>query len=115
MTLIERIEGAEGPSRELDAEIARSLGRPWDYAADWGPRGRDKPVAYAYTGSLDAAMSLVPEGMRWCVDTCNGNPRSFVEPRHPYEGQPFWGNAATPALALCAAALRAIGDTHDDA
>lgn len=122
--LIERIEGAEEGSRELDAEIARSLGRPWDYAADWGPRGRDKPVAYAYTGSLDAAMSLVPEdndhtAVFWQIgnDGAGGNPADYlcrVLVCSHVASKEYRSTAATPALALCAAALRAIGDTHDD-
>jgi len=153
MTLPDRIE-AEGPSRELDAEIAFDLfAKPVGQKGDGGPSGylwpednpswsfglrfpgRDRDWFFRdrkpdddeclliwrddawvkmnalrvphFTASLDAALSLVPEGMRWCVDTCDGRPRCFVEPPHPYPGQPWWGNASTPALALCAAALRA--------
>jgi hypothetical protein len=60
-----------------------------------------------YTASLDAAMSLVPEGRGliykrhgiknvWRVQIHSGDETTFIE-----------GDAATPALALCAAALKA--------
>ena len=108
-----RVEALEGPCRECDCLIENTLGLAKFerdprviYGAAYYTRVEPKP----YTASLAAAMSLVPEGLRWCVDTCDGVPRSFVEPPHPYEGQPYWGNhVTTPALALCAAALKARG------
>ena len=75
IALAERVERAEGPDRELDAEIAplkglrrvdegQPLGRVW-----YDHRGHGVPLP-AFTASLDAAMTLVPEGwsMRfaWC-------------------------------------------------
>lgn len=109
--LAERCEAADGPSRELDAEIAVALNLPWDYAADWGPRGMDKPVAQPYTASLDAAMMLLPEGYMWGIGSTGSatlaKPVNGLFPVHR-------GNAATPALALTAACLRAIGgESHD--
>lgn len=104
--LIERIEAAEGPSRELDAEIAKAVG------AEHGSREKvsmeSRSIYYidecapAYTASLDAAMTLVPEGFDWAVFRTNGGLTV-----HAWCGSREDVFAATPALALCAAALRA--------
>jgi hypothetical protein len=88
--LIERVEAASGPDREIDVLIMRwveNIGGP-----------AEKPLPY--TGSIDAAMTLVG-------DDC------FRVERHPMYGvYAFVGDddayAATPALALVAAALRAL-------
>lgn len=105
--LIERIEGAEEGSRELDYAIAQSVGliQSKDGAVhfgQWWPY---------YTASLDAAMTLVPEGCKWQVSTEEPGPWAWV-------GEP--GSdipaimAATPALALAAAALKARTAAKDD-
>lgn len=102
MGLAERCEQAAGPDRELDREscLAARNGR-WI-----------SPTAVpAYTASLDAAMSLVPEGWRWCVDvSARGDHTAFVENRAGNWATPYC-LAATPALALTAASLRAIAST----
>jgi hypothetical protein len=124
--MAERVEGATGPDRETDLAIALAVG--------WYPPGVD-PRLYQdsrtnalylqrtplFTSSLDAAMTLVPEG--WHVMTlCEGpniepRPRDFTYDgtwsvelhatikglRHNLE----YGSGATPALALTAASLRA--------
>ncbi|RDC66583.1 hypothetical protein HME9302_00034 [Alteripontixanthobacter maritimus] len=70
-----------------------------------------------YTDSLDAAMTLVQEGLRvWHYTHDDG--RSTVWVRHRAADNPDWNDwgklFATPALALCAAALRAqAGDPSD--
>jgi hypothetical protein len=132
MTLLEladRVEAATGPDRELDAEIAvTALGF---FVAD--PRYPGAPTAYGYvdedgsrvepghggkqlirqfTSSLDAAMTLVPVG--WSV-------LLFVASKHHSTRCTLAGNgetieasesivvvAATPALALTSASLRAM-------
>ena len=131
--LIARIESADGPSRELDAEIARSIG--------WGcvvrdPEAQGKYVCWRkhyrsgewimlprYTASIDAALTLVPEGWRpYSADmSIKGRTRFLIEgPKTEWstddEGEKCAGNdwyaqgvAATPALALAAAALKARG------
>ena len=109
--LSDRVMALEGPDREIFlaayAACYPNGGTPW--ASDASHQARFE-LLVAKEAWLDAAMSLVPEGLRWCVDTCDGVPRSFVEPPHPYEGQPYWGNhVTTPAIALCAAALKARG------
>lgn len=110
-SLIARCEAAEGPDRELDLAIELHLeGAGYAYPADnW-----QKDVS-AYTASLDAAMSLVPEG--WSTANYHQGPSG---------GGHWWelgcirddlqqylsakGRAATPALALTAACLRAMQD-----
>jgi len=117
--LADRVERAEGPSRELDAEIALAVG--WTTAVPalshpdnhwWYPPGRhlDQDARQAcpqFTASLDAALTLVPE--RWHA-TIHARPDWPGVELHefplPCRKIPFL-HAATPALALCAAALRA--------
>lgn len=108
------VERLEGPSREMDAEITTSLGIPPLYKV----RGSITSTWPDYTASLDAAMTLVPEG--WCKTVAD----YFVEgdARGPFyadcgdlpaikRGDPdpviVEAYAATPAIALVAAALKA--------
>lgn len=128
MNLIERIEGAEGPSRELDAEIFIAVCWPdWRIQTDCEkfpeqvqsgriqePNGCGWRNAPAYTASLDAAMSLVPEGWHWTVNDFGDHASAYLINAAHEMARPHKQFQATPALALCAAALRAIGDTHDD-
>ena len=99
--LATRIEQAEGPSRELDAEIATIFG--WTPAHDL--------VCPAYTASLDAAMTLVPDGTNvHAVILDKGLTRIELNGTTKY----LKVDAATPALALCAAALRARLNTAQE-
>lgn len=139
--LIAKLEAANEGSRELDAEIwwacdraraegtynTAALGMPKPFAAD-------APVptcglgglvvigkAPHYTTSLDAALSLLPEG--WHVDCLTTGdldvgsnnparkPRCLLRPN--LKNDDGWArhidtatSAATPALALCIAALK---------
>ena len=62
--LIERLEAATEGSRELDAEIDERIWR-----AKWG-RGKPKDISVLYyTTSIDAALTLVPEGCGWEITT----------------------------------------------
>lgn len=70
------------------------------YPSDW----RDDERLPAYTASLDAAMTLVPEG--WCFEVTNYDTYAKVF-SDSANGPGFSGGGLTPALALCAAALRA--------
>lgn len=129
MTLIElaeRVEAATGPDRELDKAIAEhalgwqppvkngSCGPNYSGrgAYEWHDAAGEANGFYvpSYTASLDAAMSLVPEGW-WVTLTTDGGARASL---HNHEWlmaahgrNPARGMAATPALALTAAALRA--------
>lgn len=94
--LIQRIEAAEGADRALDYDIAHLTG---DHFRNGGK-------APAYTASIDAALTLVPEGYDWSLDNFDGDrgrPHAWVCKDGPF----YNATAATPALALCAAALRA--------
>lgn len=100
MTLIERLQQADGPSRELDAGIARHIGLFDGTRADYALQAKAIP---AYTASLDAAMMLV-DVSRYDYEIRKTYAHIFnrVGKREDYEGR-----AATPALALCIAALSA--------
>jgi hypothetical protein len=100
--IIARLESAQEGSRELDEAIYDAIGRPGD----------DDPQEYsflhgdcppAYSTSLDAALALVPEGYMAISASLNERGPSSVRIGHPY----VFGNAATPALALTIASLRA--------
>ena len=121
-TLPARVEAATGPDRRLDAETAAHAGlrtltpeeRRGRLAVGWDvnvlvddQRGIVKLPAY--TASLDAALTLVPEGFirrnsqcrfgvwlveLWCGDVSFNSPVT-AEGLHPIE-----------ALALCIAALK---------
>lgn len=114
--LIERLEAASGPDRELDAEIAVAIGlgkATANHAGRYWKQG-DLHVtgeAPAYTASIDAALTLVPEG--WTYEGRQG-PSGFPH---------LWtlstikcgdvryttvtGRARSAAITLCIAALRA--------
>jgi hypothetical protein len=127
LELAERCEKAEGRDRVLDGDIADAL----DLAPGWaGERlsglnqatwstGRDYWDAPAFTRSLDAALTLVPEGLEWelLAYDAKRDPRfgrfqarimllTYTE--DPEElGPQAIANGTAPALALTAAALRA--------
>lgn len=120
LALAERVEALSGPDREVDDTIAAALftgkhrvcvkglsdeaGGMWMFTYPDGSIGS----ALRFTASLDAAMTLVPDYAKddW----------SLIGGRHwqaivgPNEDQ---ADAATPALALCAAALRAIAEGEE--
>ncbi len=87
--LIERLEQAAGPSRELDAEIWR-IAEPDKYERECSFKGsvyagtrfskaekaawiKRAAAHYAppYSSSLDAAVTLVPPGFFWTCGLCN--------------------------------------------
>lgn len=115
--LIERLKKATEGSRDFDGEIYRFLAAP-----NWQPDVAEQTkVAYYrgyaehYTTSLDAALSLVPEPRIWGVSEGHkkdGDGKVATAVTHTkrtaaHYGEIHTGIAATPALALCIAALRA--------
>lgn len=116
--LIERLEKATGPDRDVDVAIWAALfadPRKYRRASDEGPRysdwesnhsGKWEPFypilnAAPYTASIDAAMMLVPEGSTWEVGFSDNRVFWAGIDEHPsYRG-------ATAAIALCIAALKA--------
>jgi hypothetical protein len=121
LELAERCEQATGPDCELNREVAQAAGwrkggKVWALGSSlqgWAPPGApskdlrlDVPH---YTASLDAAMTLVPEG--WYLGDltqCNEDdvPQAcLTEIDEPCRDA--GASASTLALSLCAAALRA--------
>lgn len=134
--LAERLEKATGPSRELDAALHVALVKPEQYPDDlryfrlpsasmdhmdmcapgtyWLKQrsGASLQTAPTYSASLDAAIALcervLPDNMRWSISNAAVKPRANVFPLSPT--RPIMGpysSAATPALALCLAIVRA--------
>lgn len=122
--LIERVKHEEGPNREMDEEIFIQItpgvleaGRidRLDGMVGWWPK--DGPYQSAvtvprYTGSIEAALSLVPKGMFWvmgfgkCRETEPLGGAS-VMPANDTLNPAGEAEAATVELAMCAAALEA--------
>jgi hypothetical protein len=129
--LIAALEAATGPTIALSRDVARFCGwfrvaprfhkgggwiSPQDFlgADDDGRPGldslhgteihRDPPH---FTASIDAALTLVPEGREAVVYTAGG-----ADVWHATAGMHMHDMtyAATPAVALCIAALKAQGD-----
>ena len=129
--LIAKLEAATEGSRELDAfihrerhpELADMIADHPSAAPGWLVGGNhENPVtAPHYTTSLDAALTLVPEGWEWLASNRARTPhtgRAYIHNRElvfggighlstnpKYRGEET--TAATPALATCIAALRA--------
>lgn len=123
--LSERVERLEGPDREIDCLIGVAVGwfvtepnKGWpdrmDYIDIRGgtksyPGGGFDQLVSRYTASLDAAMSLVPEGYSWILysdGSCEVGPTPIAGSMMDAE---FTVDAETPAIALCAAALKSRG------
>jgi hypothetical protein len=115
LALAERCEQATGPDKELDFTID-------GFMLKHGPetdRIRNPRYVLPYTASLDAAVTLVPEGCDW---HCQSNPSvnacwASVSPMKFDSKLQEWGSgmrrASTTALALCAAALRARAAAYE--
>jgi hypothetical protein len=134
--LADRCEQATGPDRELDALIWCTLngkkyaghneaysayhsGNPETQVEFTEPPKRTRLVtgsrttgghAKPVTASLDSAMALIPEGYNCSLQfglTFEGESYSVSSLQGPKPHNAATVKAATPALALCAAALRA--------
>lgn len=138
-SLIEKLEGVEGPSIALDAEICWTLERDRATSAFWrGAMGLPRPLpdefsrlprglgmasleagSPNYTASLDAALALAERVLTmgaWDVGYTYNSDRPYYARLvivRDDEGQPeIYGRSATPALAICAAILKA--HQHDN-
>ena len=107
LALAERCEKATGADDRLDDQIGRTIGVIWSFQHN----------ALRYTASLDSAITLVLEGWNWMAGNRNQPlARAYVNnDEMAFEGAGLRRNpkrrwfetiAATPSLALCAAALR---------
>lgn len=99
--LIAEIEGATEGSRELDEKIAGL-----EYATSLGEMfiGGNWVEIPAYSDSLDAALKLVEP--HWNKPTISGGPKGWWVCIDTGE-EVFEADAATPALALTLACLKA--------
>lgn len=126
LALADRCEKAGEADRLLDAKIAIAIdlqayegygardaakhgGAAW--LADKGECHQNiwREALPRYTASLDAALTLVPDNHGHVIWSPIGKPPSAAI-ETPL-GWSDYSKAATPALALCAAALRACSDT----
>jgi hypothetical protein len=113
--LIAALEAAEGPDRALDAAIAvAAKAVPYDFepafmTAEWRAIYDDRHWrAPDFTASIDAALTLVPEGAFWSI-TMRGVKRGGFHAccaLRDHNGLE-WHEGTTPAIALCIAALKA--------
>lgn len=113
ISLIKRLEALTGPSREVDAEIATAIGWksvPWEFS---GKRGLtwyapDLEVHYEcphFTGSIDAALTLMPATLKNTVLLQTSSPAKAGFGR---DGKKFtYFEGVTAPIALCIAALKA--------
>jgi hypothetical protein len=103
LALAERCEQAARPDYELDLAIWTSL----VFLPGFRPSRTD------YTASLEAAITLVPVGCEWLrkQEQCMTVYRVPADPKE--WARHIDARGATPALALCSAALRARAASHD--
>lgn len=114
-SLIEKLEGGETGSRELDWLIADATGHP-SFARKiegiWPPfmeRSRADKDVPAYSTSLDAALALaerVLPGARVMVERFHDG-KGWTMVQCDPESAKIMTDGNTPALALCIAILRA--------
>lgn len=128
LNLADRIERAEGPDRVFEAAIYATIHpEEFENAAEAKHYASHPPVNRAdliyfksvgvphYTSSLDAAMQLVPEGASWNLVSVGRSEPPVASVYLPDDTfHVFRGNAATPALALTAAALRALAASQQE-
>jgi hypothetical protein len=134
LSLVDLLRMAEGPDRELDLAIMRAIsGHKWRWHRsfpaqtvitwdEYGEYAAGNPVVSLeiFTESLADAVTLVPEGWEWLVSNRAPSPhtgRAYINNRQlhfigagtaknpNYRGLEY--TAATPAMALCAAAIAA--------
>ena len=118
--LLSLLELAERGSRELDGHVAshvgfaqEALGRErtaWWRTPDGHRCGYDWSTNHPpkFTTSLDAALTLVPEELHWSLERFpHGTHTAFVSDKWPVGNHYCGQNKASPALALCIAAIKA--------
>ena len=134
LALADRVEALTGPDRGVDMEVAIACG----WARNWSDQQyRKHPYLVgtfiddhaagvlhtcpAFSASLDAAMTLVPEGVGgeplmtkiMNVPFATRRPPANCEIIDTLTGRGWTAEAAIPALALTAASLRAMAGGED--
>lgn len=137
LKLAELCEQASGPDRELDCLIAVAIDWRWSeweegeplvsalatkHGIEWLVKSAQSGMSIwrnipCFTASIDATMKLVPE--EWFIDlSIRPAPMrpsaAYTRPQHVERGIWYRVEATTPALALCAAALRARTSSETD-
>lgn len=116
LALADKVAALTGPDREVDAEIADAI--HWDDPIVHEDDARLMP----FTVFIDAAVMLVPEGWGWLVSQPNAKAiaSGLLKRDTPVRGEVqngidrrFTVAAATPALALTEAALKARASLSD--
>jgi hypothetical protein len=122
LELAMRCERSPGPDKDLDLDIVNAVtskpGWIWHDDMHWtitrndyGSGAVGNPICSidAYTASIDHAVTLIPDGWFFSgLDQQSPAVRVWTEGNIAYHSPGLDGIcAATPALALCAAALRA--------
>jgi hypothetical protein len=127
--LIERLEGLQGPDREVDDAIFWHFSE-WENIGGWWRRhkttGKEERYSYtsppAYSASLDAAIALVEKvlpGWSGDIDICrpiadSGKLGARLFP--PGDGwQNYAGEGSSSAIALLLAMFRALAAGGSDA
>lgn len=139
--IIARLEKCTGPDRELDKAVfeaacleelfAQYKAQSWFCSIDCNSfgfnTGGEPPVIWCgalprYTASIEAALTLVPEGYAWQLRRnvsadgdmiyCNAQVWQFSNPRDE-ETAIYWSNSheSAPAIALCIAIFKARQQT----
>lgn len=121
--LLERVEKAEGPDRELDVLIAQAIAKPTTmlngltfdgavaaYPNDLAGIAQNWPVP-TYTASLDAALALVERvlpGWKKAFSHRSFQYDGWLVTLVPVSGDAQQGRSESAALALLAAMLNAL-------
>lgn len=114
--LADRVEAAEGPEREIDSAIYEAIGIDETRCKWWCKMDGRTDLTRArfiaahapqFTASIDAAMTLVPDGWAFGLssDLIEDGAVAGLMRKSPHSAGD--AKATTPALALTAAALRA--------
>lgn len=96
--IIARLKKASGPDREIDEAITRLLNPNQVTRQIYSGDIINVP---RFTASIDATLMLVPPGKGWQVLLIAGGVAAAFVGRGAYQ------HGATPAIALCIAALKA--------
>ena len=120
LSLADEIEALQGPSREMDERIAINLGLLSEADSVFDEGGNYLNRSSPYTHSVDAALSLVPDGLYPAVDY----PYTYDYPiyrctpttvgSNHCEYSKLRGEAKTLPLSISAASLRALAHNRGD-
>lgn len=115
-SLVERVEGASGADRELDALLLPVFDPALQvrHNSVWRGKlccGSLTDCLPPYSASVDAALALVERVLPGCgydLTFVPGNDHPFDAYLWPDSGGPEIGEGVTPALAILSALLRAL-------